>query len=240
MKHHLLAGADPLRDERTVYGALSAAQGGLPTTADHYRPGTAQRWGCHHDSVGRCASPTISSPRHSGVYAQTWLSSCRAGKRQWPALWTAATKIRSPHQCGHTGHYNHIRQNLRGQLPRRDPVPANTAAVISPVLRHFIQHLWRHLFLQPHKVPIPARKQLQYWAGARGHAPKTKRLFDHRLALFRSTMHCRHNAIPIQTPLQHGCCSGKRHTAGVEIDPPGVSPRIGSFTFPHVDAGCPG
>lgn len=150
VKHELIAGVDVSREERTVYAARSAAQGGVtltkPTTTigdpgrrrlgERSQPRAAREQRLRRDRRRRLRAGR--DPGRSGLEA-----------RRRRALRQPQWRLRHQHhpqRRGGSGHGHPIPDaRLRVQPAHRRAVPADPAALVPCVGRLVVQHLRRRL-----------------------------------------------------------------------------------------------
>ena len=220
MKHHLLAGVDYSRDERTVYGALSAAQGGLPTTKPTTQAGTPND-GAVTNEFGRPLRVTNDFVAKAfGVYAQDMV--------EFLPGWKALGGLRYDNMDGHYNAYS---------VPTSAVTPVTTTTYAQKIseVSYRAAILFQPTPLQSYHLSYgtsfntsgdtysynsqsantPPESSSNIELGARLDSEDKR--FTTRFALFRSTKLHERNTDP-DTAATRLLLSGKRHTAGVEID----------------------
>lgn len=219
-RHQVLAGFDYARDERTVYGALSAAQGGLPTTKPVTQAGTPDD-GAVVNEIGRPLRVTNDFvSRAFGVYAQDLV--------EFMPMWKAVGGLRYDNMDGRYNAY---------------AVPGNaTTPVTTTTYKQKISEVSYRggLLFQPNALHsyhlsygtsfntsgdtysynalsanTPPESSVNYELGAR--LDTADKRFTTRLAVFHSTKKNERNTDP-DSAATRLLLSGKRHTAGVELD----------------------
>ncbi|MEW6465454.1 MAG: TonB-dependent siderophore receptor [Pseudomonadota bacterium] len=221
LKHELLAGVDYAHEKKVVFGARSAAQGGIVPTKPTTRIGTPGD-GAWIDEAVRVISPTSRYTSDGvGVYAQDLV--------QLNPHWKLLAGLR----------YDH----LRGDYDTLDIVSGKTSASYRMTVSEWSKRfgvLWQPSELQSFHASVansfntsgdayslsasnvntPPEQSINMELGARIDS-EDKRLST-RFALFRTTKLHERNTDPL---VNLTTLSGRRHVAGFEMD---VAGRIGT------------
>ena len=245
-KHEILAGVDASREEKTVYAALNAAQGGVVPTKPRTTVGTPSD-GAFVDEASRVL-------RVNNQYVSTGWGAYVQDVVQLTPTWKLVGGLRYDNL---TGDYDAF------GLPNNAPGPVTTTSYRMKVseLSQRVGALWQpnalHSFhasagtsfntsgdaysLGASNVDTPPEKSINLEIGAK--LDSADKRFTTRLAVFRSTKLNERNTDP---DLPVVTLSGKRHVAGFELDVSGrLSPIwevYGSYMWipiAHVDKAAP-
>ena len=220
MKHSLLAGVDYSRDERTQYGALSVAQGGLPTTKPTTLAGTPND-GAVTNEIGRPLRVTNDFVAKAfGVYAQDMV--------EFMPGWKALGGLRYDNM---DGRYNAYAVPTNAVTPvttttyrqKISEMSYRAAVLFQPNELHSYHLSYGTSFntsgdtysYNALSANTPPESSENIELGAK--LDSADKRFTTRLAVFRSTKKNERNTDP-DTAATRLLLSGKRHTAGVEID----------------------
>jgi catecholate siderophore receptor len=220
MKHHVLAGVDYARDERTVYGALSAAQGAFvpikPTTL-----AGAPNDGAVVNEFARSYRVTNDfASKAFGIYAQDMV--------EFIPTWKFVGGLRYDNMDGRYNQY---------AVPNNAVTPVTTTTYQQKVSEMSYR---AGLLFQPNDLHsfhfsygtsfntsgdtysynalsanTPPESSVNYELGAK--IDSADKRFTTRVALFHSTKLNERNTDP-DTAATRLLLSGKRHTAGFELD----------------------
>ncbi len=220
MKHSLLAGVDYGRDKRSVYGALSVAQGGLATTKPTTLAGTPND-GALTNEIGRPLRVTNDFVAEAfGAYAQDMV--------EFAPMWKALAGIRYDRMDGRYNAYavpnNAVTPVTTTTYRQKISEPSYRAALLfQPTDRHSFHFSYGTSFntsgdtysYNSQSANTPPESSANYELGAKLDSEDKR--FTARLALFHSTKLHERNTDP-DTAATRLLLSGKRHTAGVEVD----------------------
>jgi catecholate siderophore receptor len=143
MRHDILTGVDLALEKKVVYGARSAAQGGVVPTKPATTVGTPSdgAWIDESSRVLGATSRYDSTPR-------IWSRRPALESARRPALRPPHRRLRHPqhHQQRHHGQLPH--EGVRSQQACRRSLPAQRAAVLPPLAGQLVQHLRRCLLAE--------------------------------------------------------------------------------------------
>ena len=246
-KHQLLAGIDLAREEKTVYGARNAAQGGVDISKPYTTVGTPDD-GAWVDEASRVLRKTSDFESTAwGVYAQDMV--------QVAPHWKLVAGLRFD---GMHGDYNTY------SIPSDAAGPVTTAeyeqsiykwskrfgVLYQPNALQSFHFSWGTSFntsgdtysYNASTVNTPPEKSQNIEIGAR--IDSADKRFTNRFAIFRSTKLNERNTDPL---IDIAVLSGKRHATGFEWDFSGyITPRwevYGSYMwmpFAKIDKGAEG
>ncbi|MBH9578498.1 TonB-dependent receptor [Inhella proteolytica] len=218
LKHHVQAGVDFAKEEKTVYAALSAAQGGSVPTKPSTGVGTPNDGAWVDESLRKFRVANEYESRAQGLYLQDLV--------QLHPEWKLLLGLRYDHLVGDYDAFS---------IPANAPSPTSTASYrmkISEwsqragVLFQPNERMSFHLgaatsfntsgdaySLSAQNASIPPEQALNVEAGAKIDSADGR--FSTRFAVFRSTKLHERNTDPLVNLVT---LSGKRHVAGFEMD----------------------
>ncbi|MES2839659.1 MAG: TonB-dependent siderophore receptor [Pseudomonadota bacterium] len=241
-KHEILAGVDASREEKTVFAALSVAQGGVVPTKPRTTIGTPFD-GASVDEASRVIRP-------SNQYVSTGWGAYVQDVVQLNPTWKLVGGLRYDNLVGDYDTFSlpsgAVSQSYRMKVSE---VSQRLGALWQPNALHSFHASAGTSFntsgdaysLGASNVNTPPEKSINLEIGAK--LDSADKRFTTRLAVFRSTKLNERNTDPLLTVVT---LSGKRHVAGFEADISGrLSPTwevYGSYMWipvAHVDKAAP-
>ncbi|MCB1954215.1 MAG: TonB-dependent siderophore receptor [Rhodocyclaceae bacterium] len=224
LKHAVLAGVDVAREEKQVFFALNAAQGGVDLTKPNTTVGTPSD-GASVDEDSRVLGVRSDFTADTfGVYAQDLVTVAEH--------WKLLAGVRYDGMRGEYNSYSYTGDAIRGGGAVTEDSTATynqsvykwshrVGALYQPTPRHSFHASWGTSFntsgdtysYSAATVDTPPEKSQNVEIGAR--IDTADRRFTHRFAVFRSTKLNERNTDPL---LDIAVLTGKRHAAGFEWD----------------------
>lgn len=247
LKHELQAGVDFAREEKQVYGALTAAQGGVVPTKPQTRFGTPNDGAWIDESLRKLRTTSEYTSNGEGVYVQDLV-------QVLPEL-KVLLGLRYDHLVGDYDSFA-IPNNAAGPVTtssyrmKVSELSKRFGALYQPNERMSFHFSAATSFntsgdaysLSAQNVDIPPEQAINLELGSK--IDSTDGRFSARFALFRSTKLHERNTDPLVNLVT---LSGKRHAAGVELDLAGrLSPKwemFASYTYmpvAKIDVATPG
>jgi len=220
VKHHVLAGVDYSHDERVVYGALNAAQGGIAPVKPVTLAGTPND-GLVVNEIGRSYRATNDfASKAFGIYAQDML--------EVAPMWKVVGGLRYDNM---DGKYNAYAVPNTAVTPvtkttyrqKISEMSYRAGLLFQPSDLHSFHFSYGTSFntsgdtysYNALSANTPPESSVNYELGAK--LDSADKRFTTRVALFHSTKLNERNTDP-DTAATRLLLSGKRHTAGFELD----------------------
>jgi catecholate siderophore receptor len=216
LQHELLAGVDVARETKTVYGARTAAQGGVDLTTPNTTVGTPDN-GASVDESSRVL-------RTTSDYTSSGWSAYMQDMLQVAPYWKLLVGLRFDHLSGNYTSYNLSSTNVASQSSYQmqvSEVSKRLGVLFQPNELHSYHFSAATSFntsgdaysLGATNADTPPEQSINIELGAKLDTEDKR--FTTRLAVFRSTKLHERNTDPDSSLIT---LSGKRHVAGAEID----------------------